>query len=147
MRGVVVRGGSLWLIACIAMASSRLASQEFKVLPANDLPAFDVASVKPWDGNGRPSTRFLPDRFVAIGVTVEGLIAQAYDIHHVARLVTPKSIDKTRFEVQAVASQPGANIPQMLQRLLIERFKLRAHVEQRTLQVMELGRPRHCRPG
>jgi uncharacterized protein (TIGR03435 family) len=111
-------------------------------------PAFDVASVKPNPARGGVRGHSFPgDRFEAKNVPLRDLIMIAYG--QPGQLLTeaemaggPDWIDADRFDISATVGAGGPNsVAQkqlMLRTLLAERFKLRSHVEPRTLPLYAL---------
>jgi uncharacterized protein (TIGR03435 family) len=115
-------------------------------------PSFEVASIKQnKSGDGRVLLGFPPGgRFTATNVPLRALIAAAYGtpqpLPNFRIIGGPSWIDSDRFDINAKSStdfQPGTNGPPaelfaMLKTLLIDRFKLMAHTEQRELPVYYL---------
>jgi uncharacterized protein (TIGR03435 family) len=112
-------------------------------------PAFEVASIKPSqprrDGQMSVSTGLAPaikdDRTIITyqDVTLEGLLATAYDILP-AHMSGPSWL-RDRFFVVRAKMPAGAHreqIPAMLQRLLAERFHVRVHWETKQAAGYEL---------
>jgi uncharacterized protein (TIGR03435 family) len=111
-------------------------------------PAFDVASVKPTQ-HGRNAERLSrssvdipsPGRLVAENSSLDELIRFAYSLkdYQVAGPVWLND-DSESFDVLAGASPdtPKAQMRVMLQTLLMERFQLAAHRENKILPIFEL---------
>jgi uncharacterized protein (TIGR03435 family) len=99
-------------------------------------PAFEVASVKPANPAGRqrvfqggPGSKD-PERIDIQGYSMLGLLLTAYDTK-AYQISGPGWIQDTRFDIQAKVP-PGATraqVPGMLQALLVERFGLKVHHE------------------
>ncbi len=123
------------------------------------LPSFEVVSIKSFesDPTGRSygfSIANPPDEasFLATDVTLQNLIEEAYGVRYSWLLMrAPAWLNTARFDVQAKADSAannelkGLNRDQevvvkrrMLQALLLDRFKLTAHRETRTLPVYAL---------
>lgn len=103
--------------------------------------AFEVTSVKV-NTSGRPGSdvSFRPDQFVAVNVTLRQLLAEAHSLETFRIVGGPDWIDRERFDVQARAQTPvarGEALP-MLQALLVDRFALKARVEQRERPIYAL---------
>jgi uncharacterized protein (TIGR03435 family) len=111
--------------------------------------AFEVASVKASapPGNGRmmmgggggPGTRD-PGRYTMSNMPLKMLLAQAYDVKD-HQISGPSWLDSERFDITAKVP-PGATKEQfrvMLQNLLIERFKISLHKEQKELPIYTLS--------
>lgn len=105
-----------------------------------DLPAFEVASIKPSAGDlsGRPNSSTilpeLPGRLVITNMTLRGMIRNAYGFFiPKAGDVTggPDWLDGDRWDVQATVEGDQSQNRKllMLRRLLAERFKLVVHNE------------------
>lgn len=101
-----------------------------------DLPKFEVASVKPWSGGGPVirgpgvyATVSITDRRVAIlGAPLKQIIQIAFNVRPY-QITGPEWMATTRLEVQATIpeSVDKKRVPEMLQALLAERFGLVAH--------------------
>ena len=131
-----MRRAVLTLLLLGSLATTPPRAQE----PASDLPAFEVASIKPRTGErafGGPSA---PDRFVNADTTLRGLIRFAYDVQDFQIDGGPDWVDEARFDVSATAAgQPTRDeMRQMVRRLLAERFGLRTHVETREMPIYAL---------
>jgi uncharacterized protein (TIGR03435 family) len=112
------------------------------------LPVFDVASVKV-NTSGSPMRGLGPEPggFGAINVPLGDLVAFAYGIPpaSVASRVLggPEWIAGQRFNISAKAAAPRDRIALMVRALLIDRFKLQAHMETRdeAVYVLIVARP------
>jgi uncharacterized protein (TIGR03435 family) len=109
--------------------------------PATDTLRFEVASIKPAPAEwpravGRPA----PDRFYVPRTPLRALIRNAYRLADFQLLGGPAWIDTEAWEVTAKADRvPAAGeMRVMLQRLLEERFALKAHHETRDLPIYNL---------
>ena len=99
--------------------------------------SFDVASVKPSDPNMTWSNSDSdPGRITMQNVTLKRCIMRAYEIPDLQITGGPKWLDENRYDIEARASYPApyAELNQMLQTLLAERFHLKLHHETRSLQ-------------
>lgn len=99
--------------------------------------SFDVASVKPSDPNVLGSNSDSdPGRITMQNVTLKRCIMRAYEIPDLQITGGPKWLDESRYDIEARASYPApyAELNQMLQTLLAERFRLKLHRETRMLQ-------------
>lgn len=118
-----------------------------QLLPSREVQ-FEVASVKPSKpGEQGGGLKVPPDVFEWKSETMRNLFATAWDIHwdHYDELISgaPKWMDSARFDILAKigavangSAPPGASfidddIRLMLRNLLIERFKIKTHYEQR----------------
>jgi uncharacterized protein (TIGR03435 family) len=123
------------------------------------LPRFEVVSIKSFESDpmGRSygfSIANPPDEasFLATDVTLQKLIEEAYGVRYSRLLMrVPAWLNAERFDVQAKADSAASNElkalsrdqevvvkRQMLQALLLDRFKLTAHRETKTLPVYAL---------
>jgi uncharacterized protein (TIGR03435 family) len=99
--------------------------------------SFDVASVKPANPNAVGSnTDSDPGRVTMQNVTLKRCIMRAYEVPDLQITGGPKWLDESRYDVEARADHPAgyAELNQMLQTLLAERFHLKLHHETRSLQ-------------
>lgn len=109
------------------------------VATAQTRKAFEVVSVRPEVPPGPVSTKVLGDRFEALGARPWSLIARAFGVDSV-RVVTPNWTKLEAFNIKAVlpAGTTEADLPEMLQTLLAERFGLKVHIEKRPFPVYDL---------
>jgi len=118
----------------------------------NPLPRFEVVSVKPSKGptgeRGQPGGRYTATR------TVKFFIADAFFFATplaASRVIGgPEWIDSALYEINGQASTPWQRSPDgpprevflMIRSVLLERFKLKTHMETREMPVYELVRAR-----
>jgi uncharacterized protein (TIGR03435 family) len=109
------------------------------VVTAQTRKTFEVVSVHPEVPPGPVSTKFLGERFEALGARPWDLIARAFGVDAV-RVVTPNWTKLEAFNIKAVlpAGATAADVPEMLQTLLVQRFGLKVHIEKRPFPVYEL---------
>ena len=125
------------LIPIALLAGVTLGAQAPSQLSAPAGPAFEVASVKPNVSDATLATSDdRPGSYTATNVTPRRLLLFAYRLHPVLdrdRVVGPAWIDTARFDISArmPADTPVAQIPDMVRALLVDRFKLAAHLESR----------------
>jgi uncharacterized protein (TIGR03435 family) len=104
-------------------------------------PEFDSASIKPNKSGARAGgVRATPGRIAGSNATARMLLQEAFDVKSYQVAAGPGWIDSDRFDVEA-KSEGGATEDQlrpMLQRLLIDRFKLVVHRETKEMQVSAL---------
>lgn len=135
------------LIGIVVLGAATVHGQTPSPTPA---PAFEVASVKP-NKSGDPSAfmRIQPGGRVEITNTpLWSLLTQAYQIQRFQLIGAPEWAGTDRFDISAKAPdgvQFGAPVPggaplqnRMLQALLIDRFKLKAHTETREMPTYTL---------
>lgn len=105
--------------------------------------SFEVASIKPSEGDGRMvRIQMSPGgRYTASGVNVKMLMQQAFDIRDYQILGGPAWMSSTPFDITAKAEDPNVTrdqVRQMLQSLLAERFQMKFHRETRELPIYSL---------
>jgi uncharacterized protein (TIGR03435 family) len=109
-------------------------------------PAFDVASVRSmtYDDGARTHIYNSPhnSEVKAVNVTLTDLLEVAYDIPDTRMLNVPVWAQTDKFDLEAKSDpeiEPGKEAKrQMLRALLAERFKVRAHTEEREMPVLAL---------
>jgi uncharacterized protein (TIGR03435 family) len=110
---------------------------------AQELPAFEVASVRPT--TARPLNRMTETR-VDFVRPMQSLLLMAFGINdgippvNDYRLVGPRWLKDVFVEIHATIppGQSVKQVPEMVHRLLIERFGLSAHTETRTIEAYHL---------
>ncbi len=106
-------------------------------------PVFEVASIKPAppQAPGRVSTRMSANRgrLNYTNVSLRDVIGQAYHLQH-GQISGPSWLDTERFDIAGkIPAGAGMDqIPQMLQSLLADRFKLKSHSETKEQPVYAL---------
>lgn len=109
-------------------------------------PVFEVASVKEnHSGKDGGSLRFMPDGEIrAQNVPVRNLIMLAFDLKGYQVAGAPQWSRETRYDLQAKPPEAVGNdaAKAMLQALLVERFRLTFHREQRQLDGFRVVRAR-----
>ena len=107
-----------------------------------DGPGFDVAAVKRnTSAPSRSATSFLPGgRFSAVFQTLDRLILNAYRLknHQIKGLPAWALSERYDIEAKAEGSPTREQLRLMVQRLLRDRFGLKAHRETQTLPVFRL---------
>jgi uncharacterized protein (TIGR03435 family) len=109
-------------------------------LLAQQPPAFEVASVKPnTTGGAGAGTQFGNDRIEIHNYSLRQLIRMAYRVHDYA-YAGPSWLDSLHFDVVAKVPTHGKfdQVPEMMQTLLAERFKLAVHRETREVNGLAL---------
>jgi len=127
-------------VIALALASGLLSAQ------SPEMPAFDVASVKPNRSGSTESSSFVQPggRYTATNVTLRTLVKTAYSLHDDQVIGGPGWIDAERFDIAAKAegySTPSAfrdRARLMLRPLLADRFKLVTRHEHREIAVYSL---------
>lgn len=115
---------------------------------AADAPAFEVASVKAAAPQGMgmmrvgtrggPGTQD-PGRFTCENCDLMLLLSQAYDLP-ATQISGPDSLRGNRFDITAKVPEGAtkAQFREMIKNLLVERFKLAAHMEKKEMPIYEL---------
>lgn len=111
--------------------------------PAAQSLSFEVASIKPSEGDGHMvRIQTSPGgRYTASGVTLKMLIQQAYDVKDFQITGGPAWMSTMAFDIVAKAENPEVSRDQirlMMQSLLADRFQLKFHRETRELPVYAL---------
>jgi uncharacterized protein (TIGR03435 family) len=104
---------------------------------------FDVASIKPNQSGGNNSTTNTSHgRFAATNVSLRRLIQSAFDVNDFQIVGGPAWIGTEKYDVEAKADVSAVtghvDYGPMLQALLADRFKLKAHRETKELPVYSL---------
>jgi uncharacterized protein (TIGR03435 family) len=108
--------------------------------------AFEVATVKPVDADVKSGRMFRMDgthRWVAINFTLMSLVALGYDLNPRTISGGPDWVDSQHFTIEAVT--PGDVAPtrleqmRMLRALLVERFGLTFHRQQKEMSIYALS--------
>jgi uncharacterized protein (TIGR03435 family) len=118
----------------IGLAAPPVAAQRIELTDAARLPRFEVASVRRSDPNAGPA-RFdaPPGRYVQENAPLLNAISLAFDLRSYQFAGPLPALTRELFTIDArmpVAST-AAELKLMLRSLLIDRFKLRVHVESR----------------
>lgn len=108
-------------------------------------PAFEVASIRTWQP-GRESIEFGPASLTMRSVTLGACIRWAYGVQDV-QVIGPDWLRDTGFEIFAKSANAVsvAELREMLQTLLAERFKLAVHrdTKEMTALVLTVGKNGH----
>jgi uncharacterized protein (TIGR03435 family) len=101
--------------------------------------SFEVASIKPDDGKMMVRLHDYPGRLDYRGISLKLLIQRAYGVQSF-QISGPDWMASTRFDIEAKlpADTPKSNVPEMLQSLLTERFKVAVHRETKELPMYVL---------
>ena len=146
----LARTALLLAASCIAVAGPALAQTTAASTPS---PAFDVASIRPHQGAVTVvGIRSDADGISGFYVNIPILVQRAYGLLTVDQVLgSPDWATTERYDVQAKMSdkdleeisklsptEATASREKMLQALLADRFKLKAHIEQRQTRVYDL---------
>jgi uncharacterized protein (TIGR03435 family) len=137
------------------MSRARLTAAAFCLLtaiPGAQQPAFDVASIRPnTSERGIPFIAPPPDGINVVNRPLESLVRSAYGMPFFRIIGMPAWANEERFDIVAKAARPITDSERqlMLRSLLIDRFGLKTHVEQRehTVYVMTRIRADALGPG
>ena len=154
---LLITAGVIAFVAPVAVGA-----QQARDLPvAGTLPAFEEASIRPniTEGRGGRGGQFQPTRWVSQNVTLKTIMKNTFARQGVGGPNTalplldsqviggPDWLETDKFDI--VATTPASTQPtpppqsrQMALRLLLERFKLKAHWETRELPVYVLSKAR-----
>jgi uncharacterized protein (TIGR03435 family) len=106
-------------------------------------PTFEVASVRVWQGDSGPPTSFSckidPAIFRCSAATLRTLLTYGYGVQSF-QIEGPAWIDQEYYDISAKfpAGVTREQLPEMMQRLLAERFALKAHRESKQVPGYEL---------
>jgi uncharacterized protein (TIGR03435 family) len=123
-----------------------------KILPPGPPPQFDVATIKPGQPDAQIRGRINGGQIDLTGAPLKFLITFAWDLNpndNEVLVGAPKWLDSDRFDILAKVTPEGPvdkNAPQidiedlrqMLRALLIERFKIQAHMDDRPVNAYTL---------
>jgi uncharacterized protein (TIGR03435 family) len=118
----------LWVLS----AGRSAAAQHIELIDEATLPRFEVASVKP-GGAAPPRADATPGRFVQENMPLMNAVSLAFDLplNQLARPLPDLTGEPFSIDARMPVSTSNADLRLMLRSLLIERFKLRVHVETR----------------
>jgi hypothetical protein len=111
----------------------------------NATPSFEVATIKPSkpDQRGGGFGLVQGNRLRATNITLNDLIAFAYEVHPKQAIGTPPWAGTDKFDIEAKPEGEGAPSGKqwkgMLQKLIADRFKLAFHREMKELPVYALS--------
>jgi uncharacterized protein (TIGR03435 family) len=116
--------------------------------PAARLPAYDVVSIKPnKSGSGSLDIETRNHTYSATNISLKKLLESAYDIKEDLISGVSGPVASARFDIEAKIVEPDPDALRkfsatqkgaMLLPFLMERFRLKAHTETKTLPVYEL---------
>jgi uncharacterized protein (TIGR03435 family) len=138
-----MRGFGRAVVAAALLSVSGAVLAQGTARPAFD--AFEVATVKPVDVGLKAGRMFRMDgthRWVATNFTLEALLALGFDVNSRAISGGPEWMRTQKFVIAGVT--PGDVAPnrleqmRMLRALLIERFGLKFHRQDKTMEIYEL---------
>lgn len=104
-------------------------------------PAFEVASIRPSAMEYGSYIRYLPGGRLSGMSWIRQLIQTAYGLHSYQVTGGPNWLNTARYEIEAKAENPDAtksDIDGMLRALLVDRFRLRFHMESKEFPIYDL---------
>jgi bla regulator protein BlaR1 len=111
-----------------------------RATPSDQMPAYEVATIKPWDGKGFAiPLRFYIDEAFGIPPNITARVIGPDWINNMRFVIKSKAPDAIRDAMQAMSpAEQSRENGLMMQSLLADRFKFKAHFETRELPVYEL---------
>jgi uncharacterized protein (TIGR03435 family) len=139
-RGVYWRIWAAFRIAGVTILSLNIPEALGQAIPVR--PQFEVASVKPHSASAGSLNAIArdPGLLTYTGMTVRGLIREAYGLKVYPLSIGPDALATDRYDVIAKVSPDASKERRMLmlQALLAERFRLVVHRETKELPVYKL---------
>jgi uncharacterized protein (TIGR03435 family) len=132
-------------LVAIVVACALSAGAQTPQIARPTFDAFEVATVKPLEAGAKAGRFFKMNgthRWVATNYTLKSLIALAYDLNPRTISGGPGWLDEQSFTIEAVT--PGDVAPtrleqmQMLQALLVERFGMKFHRQDKEMSIYAL---------
>jgi uncharacterized protein (TIGR03435 family) len=128
-----VSGRFTAVLACCCLVCPSAFGQTISVVDDAKLPRFDVVSVKRGDPNadsarfGFPPGRFYQENLELLSALLAAFQIRPYELAE----PLPDLVRRARFTIDGrpPAGAPRTDVPLMLRTLLIDRFKLRYHIE------------------
>jgi len=150
------RPTSAFVVDSLTQTPTPNAPEVAKALPPPPPPEFEVATIKPTDPDTKGTTaRLQPTGMVTVtGMPLKQLMQLGWDINSDDLLDVPKWLETARFDLvaRAFASTTNTDMPpieidtlrQMVRTLLIERFKIKMHTEERSVSgyVLSADKPK-----
>jgi uncharacterized protein (TIGR03435 family) len=139
-----------WVVVAVLAAVGAMAGAQqtgaAASTPRPKFEAFEVATIKPVDPDAKAGRFFRVEgvnRFVAVQYNLKLLIAAAFDVSPKAIVGGPGWMESAHYDILGVT--PGEVRPTraeqmtMLRKLLVERFQLTFHREQKVYSIYELS--------
>jgi uncharacterized protein (TIGR03435 family) len=139
---VIAFGPSLFGVL-MAQQAETPQGNSFVGLATEAVKKFEVSTVKPSDPNATGFRLGPPGRgeITIVNVALRGVIVQAFRTQRDMVFGGPAWIETTKYDIVGKGPDPNVGNPEvweMMRSLLIERFHLRYHVEEREMPVMAL---------
>ena len=127
------------VLACVLVLSVIVAART----PAQDSPTFEVASIRPASpqtNDVRAGVRIAGAQVRFVSMSIKDLIGTAYGVKP-QQIAGPDWLGQERFDLTATipAGSSVVQLSQMLRSLLVSRFGMTVHSEQREFPVYVLG--------
>ena len=140
-RSAAVFVMSVLLLSCGVMCGQTSSAEQRT--EAGLAPSFDVATIKPSDPMRKDGGLDVQGQHVKIGnIDMTTLISVAYSVHPKQIVDAPEWFGTAHWDIEGVANterEPTiAQVQQMLQKLLADRFGLKIHRDQRQIPVYAL---------
>ena len=162
-HALLVAAGVVAFVAPVAVGALNPPPQTRGLPAPATLPSFDAISIRqnltPTPG-GRTGGAMQPERFVVQNATLKTIVRRAYGTPGQATGNTldlldqqvaggPEWVTTDKFDITATTTGPTADAQMrlMVQRMLAERFQMKAHWEKRELPVYMMTMARQGRPG
>ena len=132
---------AVMLLAVAPVTIGVMQGPQLRAQSASSSQAFEVASVKLNKSNERSRVSAVPaaGRLVITGMTVQEVIQGAYGIQSFELVTVNSPVLKERIDIEAKTEHPVASVAQMqqmLQPLLADRFQLAVHQEMREMSAL-----------
>ena len=145
----------VWIVDSVNEEPSPNSPDVAKKLPEPPPARFEVATIKPSKSSEQPMGRLINGQMTTNAMSLKFLITFAWDLNaNDSNMIVnaPKWLDENKFDMVAKAAPPepvpGKRAPQisvddeefrqMLRALLIERFKMQVHMEDRPIDAYKL---------
>ena len=111
-----------------------------RAVSPQQMPAYEVATIKPWDGNGFATPlRIYIQRAFGLSPNIVGSVIGPDWINSARYVIQGKPPDSIRDAMQTMTTAERTNETALMQQaLLANRFQLKAHFETREMPVYEL---------
>jgi uncharacterized protein (TIGR03435 family) len=131
----MTRSHHIVVVTIVAIMSTAVArAQTIRDIDPAKLPRFEVASVKPADANATSGRiGFPPARFIQEHTELVNTVTWAFSLGF-EQMAEPRPrllLDRFDIDARAPAGTSRTDMALMLRALLIDRFKLRYHIDQR----------------
>jgi uncharacterized protein (TIGR03435 family) len=144
---------SVWIVDSVNESPTPNSPAVAKELPAPPIAQFEVATIKPSKPDAPRMARMRNGQMMTSGLSLKFLITLAWDVNPTdSQMIVnaPKWFEEKKFDIVAKAAMPESmpgrppfqideeEFRQMLRDLVTERFKMRAHMEDRPIYAYSL---------